>query len=146
VQREPCAVAMRSGRWQWPAPKAPPAAPPCRPPQGVQLERALGSQGFALLLLELLVLSHGLVAGLAWTLPAYIPAYGYLYYDTCAIGFSAVIFALKVGRWGSGGRACVRLGGLEAMAAGPARAGRRRAGTVCPRAAGACAVAPPAPR
>jgi hypothetical protein len=45
--------------------------------QGVQLEPRYGHVGFAALLAELLLLSHGLTALLAWGLAEAIPGYRY---------------------------------------------------------------------
>lgn len=65
--------------------------------KGVRLEARLGSAAFAGLVAELLLLSHAAVALGAAALAAYAPAaYAYLYYDTCMVGFSAVLFGLKV--------------------------------------------------
>eukprot|EP00198_Chlamydomonas_reinhardtii_P004001 XP_001693337.1 predicted protein [Chlamydomonas reinhardtii] len=64
--------------------------------KGAQLESRYGHWGFAALVAELLLLSHGLTALLAAALAAGFPGYRYLYWDTCAVGFSAVLFALKV--------------------------------------------------
>lgn len=62
--------------------------------KGLQLERLYGSVGFGLLVGEMLVLSHAITVLLALVL-AEVPSYAYMY-DTCAIGFSAVLFGLKV--------------------------------------------------
>lgn len=43
--------------------------------QGVQLERRYGTGLFAALLVELLLLSHGLVVALAWLAAYYVPEY-----------------------------------------------------------------------
>jgi rhomboid domain-containing protein 1 len=64
--------------------------------QGAMLEPRMGSPKFAGLLLELLLLSHGLVVAASAAASACIPDYKYLWFSTCAVGFSAVIFALKV--------------------------------------------------
>ena len=65
--------------------------------QGAQLEPDLGSGRFLALVLELLTLSHlatvGLAAGAARLAPDLA---GAQYFSGCAIGFSAVLFALKV--------------------------------------------------
>lgn len=60
------------------------------------LEPRLGSAKFAALLAELLLLSHGLVVVVSGVASSYIPDYKYLWFSSCAVGFSAVIFALKV--------------------------------------------------
>lgn len=60
------------------------------------LEPRLGPIKFAGLLLELLLLSHGLVVGVSAVASHLVPEYSYLWLSTCSIGFSAVIFALKV--------------------------------------------------
>eukprot|EP00879_Flechtneria_rotunda_P020493 GHRR01021561.1.p1 GENE.GHRR01021561.1~~GHRR01021561.1.p1 ORF type:complete len:250 (+),score=99.52 GHRR01021561.1:583-1332(+) len=64
--------------------------------KGVQLEHRYGSGAFALLLAELLVLSHSMFVALAVLAAEYVPEFGYLYLSNCAIGFSAVLFGLKV--------------------------------------------------
>ncbi|KAF6254631.1 hypothetical protein COO60DRAFT_1703209 [Scenedesmus sp. NREL 46B-D3] len=64
--------------------------------KGVLLERRFGSAKFAALLAELLLLSHGLFVGLAWLAAYYVPEYTHLYISNCAVGISAVLFALKV--------------------------------------------------
>lgn len=56
----------------------------------------MGSPNFAALLLELLLLSHGLVVGVSAVAAHYVPEYKYMWFSSCAVGFSAVIFALKV--------------------------------------------------
>lgn len=60
------------------------------------LEPALGPTKFAALLAELLLLSHGLVVGLSAAAAHLVPEYRYLWFSSCAVGFSAVVFALKV--------------------------------------------------
>jgi hypothetical protein len=70
--------------------------PPLLHLQGVLLEPRLGSLRFAGLLLELLLLSHGLVVVAAAGAAAYIPEWSHLWSSSCAVGLSAVIFALKV--------------------------------------------------
>lgn len=85
--------------------------------KGALLERRMGSAKFALLFAELLLLSHGLFVGVAWLLGCALPAWcaaafggrvpsplralvrdvGWpMYAHTCAVGCSAVLFALKV--------------------------------------------------
>lgn len=64
--------------------------------KGVRLESRMGSAAFAALTAELLVLSHGMVVAGSWVLAQYIPEYRGLYLSTCAVGFSAVLFAYKV--------------------------------------------------
>ncbi|KAG2494846.1 hypothetical protein HYH03_007086 [Edaphochlamys debaryana] len=64
--------------------------------KGVQLERRYGHVGFVVLVAELLLLAHGCTVALAWGLSELVPGYGYLYSSTCAVGFSAVLFAMKV--------------------------------------------------
>lgn len=70
-------------------------------PQGVVLEPAIGSARFARLVVELLLVSQVLytliAAGLAEAYPALFLGG---YYSTCAVGFSGVLFALKVGSVG----------------------------------------------
>ncbi len=63
--------------------------------QGAQLEPALGSLTFLGLVGELL--SHLATIGLAAAAANALPDWaGTQYYSSCAIGFSAVLFALKV--------------------------------------------------
>ncbi|MEW5296979.1 MAG: hypothetical protein WDW36_000220 [Sanguina aurantia] len=64
--------------------------------KGIQLEPRYGSVGFALLVAELLGLSHCLVAGGAYLLAGSMRDYRFLYHNTRMAGFSAVLFALKV--------------------------------------------------
>ena len=54
----------------------------------------MGSARFLGLILELLIVSHTLLVGLAW-LAAYFTTLPDQYYSMCAIGFSAVLFGLK---------------------------------------------------
>jgi hypothetical protein len=56
----------------------------------------MGSARFAALVAELLLVAHGLMVVLARALAAAAPDYAGQYYRTCAVGFSAVLFALKV--------------------------------------------------
>ena len=60
--------------------------------KGVQLEQSLGPEGYAVLLTAMLFLSHGLVVIISWA-ATFLGYNGW--YHSCAIGFSAVIFALK---------------------------------------------------
>jgi hypothetical protein len=63
----------------------------------VVLEPAIGSARFAALVAELLLLSQALLTLAAAGLAAAAPAlFGGGYRSTCAIGFSGVLFALKV--------------------------------------------------
>lgn len=65
--------------------------------QGAQLEPALGSLTFLGLVGELLLLSHLATVGLAAAAAKAFPDWaGAQFYSSCAIGFSAVLFALKV--------------------------------------------------
>jgi len=65
--------------------------------QGSQLEPDLGSLSFLALVGELLALSHITTVGLAAAAAKLLPDLaGEQYYSGCAIGFSAVLFALKV--------------------------------------------------
>jgi len=64
--------------------------------QGVVLEPALGSARFAVLVAELLLVSQLLLVLLARALAAVAPALAGSYYSACAVGFSGVLFALKV--------------------------------------------------
>lgn len=63
--------------------------------KGVQLEGRMGSLKFAEMITVLLGLSHGLVVVLAKGLSMFVD-YPDALYSQCAIGFSAVLFALKV--------------------------------------------------
>ncbi len=65
--------------------------------QGAQLEPDLGSVRFLGLVGELLLLSHVATVGLAAAAAKALPDLaGAQYYSSCAVGFSAVLFALKV--------------------------------------------------
>ncbi|CAL5224585.1 g7292 [Coccomyxa viridis] len=65
--------------------------------KGCQLEPDLGSLSFLALVGELLALSHVATVGLAAAAAKMLPDLaGDQYYSSCAIGFSAVLFALKV--------------------------------------------------
>jgi len=64
--------------------------------KGVVLEPALGSVKYAALLLELLVGCQVLLVACARALAAAMPGMGGSYYSSCAVGFSGVLFALKV--------------------------------------------------
>ena len=65
--------------------------------QGSQLEPDLGSLAFLGLVGELLALSHLATVGLAAAAARLLPDLaGEQYHSGCAIGFSAVLFALKV--------------------------------------------------
>lgn len=64
--------------------------------KGAQLEAALGSTGFAALIIELLLVSHGLLVGGCYYLAATFPEYRRLPLDFRAVGFSAVLFGMKV--------------------------------------------------
>ena len=64
--------------------------------QGAQLEPALGSARFARLLVELLLTSQALAVLLARVGASAAPALlGSQYTQSCAVGFSCVLFALK---------------------------------------------------
>lgn len=63
--------------------------------KGVQLEDTMGSQRFAKMVAVLLGLSHGLVVASSSLLAKYADAPAY-YYSECSVGFSGVLFALKV--------------------------------------------------
>nr|AIY60752.1 rhomboid protein Ginbi_RBL14 [Ginkgo biloba] len=63
--------------------------------KGVQLERMMGSTEFASMVALLLGLSHGIVVVLAKLLATFFD-YPYALISECAVGFSAVLFALKV--------------------------------------------------
>ena len=65
--------------------------------QGVVLEPAIGSARFAALVAELLLVSQMLLTLAAAALAAAVPAlFASSYRSTCAVGFSGVLFALKV--------------------------------------------------
>ena len=65
--------------------------------QGCQLEPDLGSLSFLALVGELLALSHVVTVGLAAAAARVLPDLaGDQYHNSCAIGFSAVLFAMKV--------------------------------------------------
>ncbi|CAM9662543.1 unnamed protein product [Choristocarpus tenellus] len=61
--------------------------------KGVTLELSLGSMAFARTIIFTLLVSHGLVVAIAWTLFNFLDVPGP--YQSCSIGFSAVLFALK---------------------------------------------------
>ncbi|KAL3685897.1 hypothetical protein R1sor_003919 [Riccia sorocarpa] len=63
--------------------------------KGVQLEGSMGSAKFAGMVAVLLGLSHGLVVATAKTLDVFAD-YPVPMYSECAVGFSAVLFALKM--------------------------------------------------
>lgn len=84
---------------------APPPTQPQHPhptphthPQGVQLEALYGSLLFGALVGWLALASGVAHVGLAYTLAHNWRQYRSLYYANCAVGFSGVLFALKVGR------------------------------------------------
>lgn len=64
--------------------------------KGAQLEPQLGSFRFLLVIFELLVSSHVITVMLARACVSFAPAFAGQYYSTCAVGFSAVLFAMKV--------------------------------------------------
>lgn len=63
--------------------------------KGAQLENALGSQKFAATVAVLLGLSHGLVVSSS-SLLAFLGDSPESFYSNCSVGFSSVLFALKV--------------------------------------------------
>lgn len=63
--------------------------------KGVQLENSMGSARFAGMVTVLLGMSHGLVVLSAKLLASYGDAPGPMYAE-CAVGFSAVLFAMKM--------------------------------------------------
>lgn len=63
--------------------------------KGVQLEGMLGSKQFAVMVTVLLGLSHGLVVVASSLLARFTESTGPLYSE-CSVGFSGVLFALKV--------------------------------------------------
>lgn len=64
--------------------------------KGAQLEPQLGSGKFLLVVFELLVSSHVIMVFLARACVTFAPSFASQYYSTCAVGFSAVLFAMKV--------------------------------------------------
>ena len=68
----------------------------CFQVQGSQLEPVMGTAPFALLLAELLAASQVLTVALAWLGAAAAPAFDAAYSRSCAVGFSGVLFGLKV--------------------------------------------------
>ncbi|DBA73261.1 hypothetical protein WJX77_008868 [Trebouxia sp. C0004] len=64
--------------------------------KGSQLEPQLGSSKFLLVVFELLVSSHVIMVMLARACVTFAPSFASQYYSTCAVGFSAVLFAMKV--------------------------------------------------
>eukprot|EP01031_Cornospumella_fuschlensis_P027847 gene27847-33628_t len=63
--------------------------------KGVQLETQLGSYQFAILVVYSLLVSHTLLVVLAYVVYAFTRDFHLSGYDSCAIGFSAVLFSLK---------------------------------------------------
>ncbi|XP_057847058.2 rhomboid-like protein 14, mitochondrial [Cryptomeria japonica] len=63
--------------------------------KGVQLERMMGSTEFASAVVVLLGMSHGIEVILAKMLATFFD-YPHYYFSECSVGFSAVLFALKV--------------------------------------------------
>lgn len=63
--------------------------------KGVQLERMMGSTKYATMVAMLLGLSHGIAVILAKVLETFFD-YPYTLTSYCAVGFSSVLFALKV--------------------------------------------------
>lgn len=61
--------------------------------KGVHLEQAYGSHNYGVMIASLLLLSHTLIVGVSYMLASTIGMSHLL--TTCAVGFSAVIFALK---------------------------------------------------
>lgn len=64
--------------------------------KGVVLEPVMGTPGFVMLILQLLAGCQVVYLMLAWVAAAVSPALAGSYYSTCAVGFSGVLFALKV--------------------------------------------------
>lgn len=63
--------------------------------KGVQIELASGTKAFVAMTATLLVLSHSMMVGLGFILGPVTGSYPEAF-TTCAVGFSAVLFALKV--------------------------------------------------
>jgi len=57
----------------------------------------MGSLAFARLIAELVLTSNALYCGLALLLASHWPALGWPLMRACAVGFSGVLFGLKVG-------------------------------------------------
>ena len=64
--------------------------------QGAQLEPAMGAGPYLGLIAILTVTSHVLVVLLSFLAATFIPVLASGFYSGCSVGFSAVIFALKV--------------------------------------------------
>eukprot|EP00884_Botryococcus_braunii_P014510 jgi/Botrbrau1/2305/Bobra.101_2s0126.1 len=64
--------------------------------KGAQLEPAMGSLPYAGLVAELLLLSNGIQVLSALALAKAWPSMAAIYYRRCTVGFSGVLFALKV--------------------------------------------------
>lgn len=93
-------------------------------PQGGQLEPRLGLLPFARLIAELALVSSALYLAAAAALVRAAPALGWPLWRACAVGFSGVLFGLKVRLGAEGGRSEDREGGLLAWG--------RRAGAAAP--------------
>lgn len=66
--------------------------------KGINLELQMGSESFAKLVAFSLIVSHSIMIGLSYFLYLYIEPLGYPNisgYNSCAVGFSAVLFSLK---------------------------------------------------
>ena len=61
--------------------------------KGISLERHLGSTRFALLVLYALVVSHALAVLISYSM--YLYDFNWSGYNSCAVGFSAVLFCMK---------------------------------------------------
>lgn len=108
--------------------------------QGSQLEPRLGSAAYGALVAELALVSNALYMGLAALLARHAPALGWSLMHACAVGFSGVLFGMKVGTRGGGGGSSGSLCGL-ALRAGCARAAPEAASLAAPGAAGLPAAA-----
>lgn len=64
--------------------------------KGSQLEPALGSLPFARLVAELALVSNALYCALALLLSRHVPLLGWPLMRTCCLGFSGVLFGMKV--------------------------------------------------
>lgn len=70
---------------------------PPHPLQGSQLEPQLGTLAFARLVAELAFVGNFLYLAAAALLAQQLPALGFPLMRTCCVGFSGVLFGMKVG-------------------------------------------------
>ncbi|KAK9804862.1 hypothetical protein WJX72_008960 [[Myrmecia] bisecta] len=64
--------------------------------KGAQLETAMGPLNFLRLVAELLAMSNVIFVTICKLIAVAFPDYAYTYFNTCAVGFSGVLFAMKV--------------------------------------------------